>query len=173
MSKKQKYTLQKIKSETTELQFKKLEVLYDLFKKNVSIYNQYKKLDDKDYLNFFVSTFRSPIWDISSANIFKTGLKSNKVLDGEESLVEDHFIQRSKASRLLFENFSENPSLSFISFVNLLVKYGSTIILTKEEHSEVSKAAKKDKEAYNHELYENCNVEVVGLQELLVSLGIN
>lgn len=169
MSKKHKYSLQKIKSETTDLQFKKLEVLYDLFKKNVSIYNQYKNLEDPIHLNFLVSTFRSPIWDISSANIFKTGLKSNKVLDGDENTVEDHFIQRAKASKLLFESFSKNPSLSFVSFVNLLIKYASTIVLTKDEHSEVTKLAKRNKDSYNWQLYENCGVEIVGLKELITS----
>ena len=44
MSKKQKYTLKEIKTKATDKLLKKLEVLYDLFKRNLTLYKKYKTL---------------------------------------------------------------------------------------------------------------------------------
>lgn len=166
MSKKEKYTLEQIKQNTTNLQYKKIEVLYDLFRNNVSNYKHYKSLDDKTYLDFFTSTFRSQIFDVSSAKIFKTGFKSTKAVDVKNT-VEDHFIQRAKTSKFIFESFCEKPKLSFISFVNILISHASTVVLTKEEHNLVTLEAKKNKDKFNYELYESCNITIPQLYDFL------
>ena len=170
MSKKQKYTLKQIKTKTTDKLFKKLEVLYELFKRNLTLYKKYKALEDQEYVEMFISMFRSPIWDVTSTNLFKSGLKSTCVTDIKP--VDDHFIQRIKAAKFLFEIFCENPKTTFVSFLNYLVKYGSTVALTKEEHTRVTHAAKKTKEVMNFQIYESCGVEIPGLNELLQSLEI-
>jgi hypothetical protein len=117
--------------------------------------------------------FRSPIWDVTSAPLFKSGLKSTCVTDiKSKDNVDDHFIQRVKAAKFLFEIFYENPKTTFVSFLNFLIKYGSTIALTKEEHNLVTSTAKKNKELMNYQIYESCGIEIPGLSELLQSLEI-
>ena len=173
MSKKQKYTLKQIKTKTTDKLFKNLEVLYELFKRNLTLYKTYKALEDQEYVEMFISMFRSPIWDVTSTNLFKSGLKSTCVPDiKSKDNVDDHFIQRIKAAKFLFEIFYENPKTTFVSFLNFLIKYGSTIALTKKEHNLVTSTAKKNKELMNYQIYESCGVEIPGLNELLQSLEI-
>jgi len=170
MLKKQKYSLKEIKTKTTDKLFKKLEVLYELFKRNLTLYKKFKALEDQEYVEMFISMFRSPIWDVTLAPLFKSGLKSTCVTDTKP--VDDHFIQRIKAAKFLFEIFCENPKTTFVSFLNFLIKYGSTVAMTKEEHTLVTNAAKKNKEAMNYQIYESCGIEIPGLSELLQSLEI-
>jgi hypothetical protein len=170
-----KFTNKKIQELTTELQYKKLQVIYKLFKENTKQYNYWKSIGETE-LYQFVSFFRSPIWDITNGKLFETGLISEGVK--KESLgkvetskfVKEHYIQRVKTSKILFECFSENKNLSFINFVNLLIKYGSTILVTKSEHSKITSEAGKHKDKFNYQIYNLCDVKIPGIEDHLKNL---
>jgi len=67
---------------------------------------RYRRLkgDENRLRQFFVRN-RNPIWDITKSKFFKTGLISEfaKNMDTTQ-LVDDHFIQRSKAMRFILQN---------------------------------------------------------------------
>ncbi len=52
-------------------------------------------------------------------------------------------------------------------FVGILKKYCSTVSLTKDEHTEVTKISRQDNGMFNWEIYEKCGIVVAGLEDLI------
>ena len=132
---------------------------------------RYRKLknDDVRSRNFFVRN-RNPIWDISQAKYFKTGLLSNLAKNTPiQDLVDDHFIQRSRAMKFIFSELDKNENMTESQFISCLKKYCSTVKLTKEEHQKVTIFAKQNPSFLNYEIYLKCNIEVKGLSELIIN----
>ena len=145
-----------------------IETLLD-FKALLPRYRELK--DDRRMLHLFFSRNRNPLWDLSSNKMFRTGLRSSKfILEGGEP-VEDHFIQRTKAMRLIFKSLDNNPDMSVDEFTKLIVGIGSTVSLTKEEHSLVTGYC-KEFDVLNYQAYRTLNIEVEGLNEFLEEKNI-
>ena len=123
---------------------------------------------DSELRKRFCNRNRNPLFDISNSSIFDTGLGSE---EGLKSLnpVKDHFIQRTKAVALIFEELNKNPDIDIQTFLKLLRKYCSVISITKEEHSLVTSYCKKNKEVYNYEAYLACNIKISGLSEHILA----
>lgn len=115
----------------------------------------------------FCNRNRNPLFDISNNSFFDTGLGS---IDGlkSDNPVKDHFIQRTKAVALIFEELNKNPNLDVKGFFKLLKKYCSIVKLTKEEHSKVTSYCKKNGDVYNYEAYRACEIKVLGLSEIIL-----
>lgn len=122
-------------------------------------------------LNLFLSRNRNPIWDLSNNKIFITGLKSELLIESGGLSVEDHFIQRTKANRLIFNKLESNPNMELNDFITLLKALISTVSITKEEHSIVTAYAKKH-DMLNYQAYKPLNIVVKGLDDFLSSKNI-
>lgn len=145
-----------------------LETLKD-FKCLIPRYTEVKNCPK--LLNLFLSRNRNPIWDLSNNKIFITGLKSQLLIENGGVSVEDHFIQRTKANRLIFNKLESNPNMELDEFKTLLTALISTVSLTKEEHSTVTAYAKKH-DMLNYQAYRPLNIVVNGLDEFLTSKNI-
>lgn len=115
----------------------------------------------------FCSRNRNPLWDISKNKYFNTGLGSVKGLTCDQ-YVEDHYIQRTKAVDLIFNEIEKDPDMKIDRFISILKKYCSVVKLTKDEHTKVTSYCKRNKDAYNYEAYLACGIEVKGLSELIL-----
>ena len=77
----------------------KIEETLEDFKVLLGRYRSIKK-DETKLRQFFVRN-RNPIWDITNCKYFKTGLLSEEAKNTSLSdMVDDHYIQRSKAMKL-------------------------------------------------------------------------
>jgi hypothetical protein len=122
-------------------------------------------------MHLFFSRNRNPLWDLSGSKLFKTGLKSTKlIIEGSES-VDDHFIQRTKAMKIIFQRLEINPTMTYEDFTKLILGVGSTVSLTKKEHSVVTSYSKKH-DVFNYEAYESIGVEINGLSTFLKDKNI-
>ena len=129
---------------------------------------RYKEVkDDPFLLPKFYSRNRNPLFDVTQNSFFRTGLISESAAN-EKKCVDDHFIQRSRALRFIFQELEKNPNISLKEFVQLLKKYCSTVKLTKEEHNKVTQFAKKNPDLLNYEIYPICGVKVAGLGEYII-----
>jgi hypothetical protein len=143
------------------------ETLKD-FKALLSRYREVK--DNSDLLKKFLTRNRNPVWDITNNNFFKTGLLSDESKDQSNSkLVDDHFIQRSKAMRFIFKELDTNENMDIDTFIFLLKKYCSTVKLTKVEHIKVTQIAKKNPTYLNYESYLACGIKIDGLSDLILT----
>jgi hypothetical protein len=126
--------------------------------------------DNEELMDMFLSRNRNPIFDLSSNKMFRTGLVSNEVkkmtTKGIKGKADDHFIQRKMSMRYIFEYIVSHPDIGYDDFARLLVKYNSTVRLTKEEHDRVTDYA-KGKGMFNFELYEQCGIIVEGLSDFI------
>ena len=84
-------------------------------------------------------------------------------------LVDDHFIQRSKAMRFIFSELDKDENMTMDKFISLLKKYCSTVKLSKEEHSKVTVVAKQNPTYLNYESYLACKIKIDGLSNLMLS----
>jgi hypothetical protein len=148
------------------------ETLKD-FKCLLGRYNEVKS--DPELYKMFMSRNRNPIWDLSQSAYFRTGLSSKKfketVKDDKSKYADDHYIQRSKAMKIIFYELLNNPNISTDEFINLLKKYSSTVRLTKDEHTRVSSLA-KSRDVFNYQIYSELNIEVEGIEKLLIENNI-
>ena len=125
--------------------------------------------NDSEKLKLFFTRNRNPIWDITNTNFFKTGLKSEKCKNLQnKDLVDDHFIQRSKSLKFIFEEMEKNENMDLDTFILLVKKYCSTVKLTKEEHVTVTQFAKKNPTYLNYETYLACGIKVEGLSDFIL-----
>lgn len=122
--------------------------------------------NNSELLRKFCSRNRNPLFDVTNNNQFKTGLGTVGGLELHKP-VEDHFIQRTKAIQIIFRKLENNPEMEFEEFVSLLKKYCSTVSLTKDEHSEVTKISRQDSDMFNWEIYEKCGIVVEGMDDLI------
>jgi hypothetical protein len=84
-------------------------------------------------------------------------------------LVDDHYIQRSKAMRFIFFELDRDENMTMDKFISLLKKYCSTVKLSKEEHSKVTVIAKQNPTYLNYESYLACKIQINGLSDLMLS----
>ena len=122
--------------------------------------------NNPELLRKFCTRNRNPLFDVTNNNQFKTGLGT---VDGLKLYkpVEDHFIQRTKATKIIFKKLENDPDMKFEEFVGLLKKYCSTVSLTKDEHTEVTKISRQETEMFNWEIYEKCGIFVEGMDDLV------
>jgi hypothetical protein len=143
------------------------ETLED-FKVLLSRYRKIKT-DGTKIKQFFVRN-RNPIWDITNCKFFKTGLMSdNSKHVSTTQLVDDHYIQRSKAMKFIFSELDKDEDMGLDKFIPLLKKYCSTVKLTKDEHINVTKFAKQNPTYLNYETYLACNIQIDGLSDLMLN----
>ena len=146
-----------------------LEIISETLEDFKCLLSRYKKIKGNyDLRKKFCTRNRNPLWDISSMSYFKTGLGS---IDGLkcDNPVEDHYIQRTKAVDLIFNELEKDPSMSLERFVQILRKYCSVVRLTKYEHSQVTSYCKKNKKVYNYEAYLACGIQIDGLSEIILA----
>jgi hypothetical protein len=143
------------------------ETLED-FKVLLTRYRSVKDSETK-LRQFFVRN-RNPIWDVTNCKYFKTGLMSESAKNMPlTQLVDDHYIQRSKAMKFIFSELDKDENMSINRFIVLLKKYCSTVVLTKDEHSMVTGIAKKNPTYLNYESYLTCGIQVDGLSDLMLN----
>lgn len=127
------------------------------------------KGDESKMRQFFVRN-RNPIWDITNCKFFKTGLMSESAKNMSlTQLVDDHFIQRSKAMRFIFSELDKDENMELNKFIGILKKFCSTVKLSKEEHTKVTVVAKQNPTYLNYESYLACKIQIDGLSDLMLS----
>ena len=132
---------------------------------------RYRSLKDDETKSkqFFVRN-RNPVWDITNCKFFRTGLMSEDAKDLPlTQLVDDHYIQRSKAMRFIFSELDRDENMSIEKFISILKKYCSTVKLSKEEHSKVTVIANQNPTYLNYESYLACKIQINGLSDLMLS----
>jgi hypothetical protein len=146
----------------------KIEETLEDFKVLLGRYRGIKN-DETKLKQFFVRN-RNPIWDITNCKYFKTGLLSEEAKNTSLSdLVDDHYIQRSKAMKFIFSELDKNENMCVEKFTILLKKYCSTVKLSKDEHSKVTVVAKKNPTYLNYESYLACKIQIDGLSDLMLN----
>jgi hypothetical protein len=156
----------KVKPEFNDRQIWKMNELYELYKVTLLRYLVIK--DDEDKLNNFCSIFRSPIFDLS---FLKTRLISEAAkLVPYNMRAKDHYYNRTLSSKFIFRDMDLNRDMTFEEFVVMIKKYGSTIIITKEEHARFKKDA-QGMYLKTYRDYEDRGVDVPGLREYSESHG--
>jgi hypothetical protein len=145
--------------------FKIEETLKD-FKCLLPRFNEVK--NDRVLLKEFCMRNRNPIWDLTNINYFKTGLKSDGLIENGGKGVDDHYIQRSLCMEIIFRELSDNPDMSVQGFIDLLRKYSSTVLLTEKEHKDIT-IYTKNKDVTNYMVYEQVGIHVKGLMDIINS----
>ena len=149
-------------------QLSNIEETLEDFKVLLSRYRSVK--DNETKLKQFFVRNRNPIWDITNCKYFKTGLLSEEAKNTSlTDLVDDHYIQRSKAMKFIFSELDKDENMSVEKFTMLLKKYCSTVKLSKDEHSKVTVVAKKNPSYLNYESYLACKIQVDGLSDLMLN----
>ena len=132
---------------------------------------RYRSLKDDETKSkqFFVRN-RNPVWDVTNCKFFSTGLMSEDAKDLPlTQLVDDHYIQRSKAMRFIFSELYRDENMELSKFIQILKKYCSTVKLSKDEHSKVTVVAKQNPTYLNYESYLACKIKIDGLSNLMLS----
>jgi hypothetical protein len=120
--------------------------------------------------NSFLLETETRFWDITNCKFFKTGLMSESAKDLPlTQLVDDHYIQRSKAMRFIFSELDRDENMELSKFILILKKYCSTVKLSKDEHSKVTVVAKQNPTYLNYESYLACKIKIDGLSNLMLS----
>ena len=157
-----------MKATLNQNQLSNIEETLEDFKALLDRYRSIKG-DENKLKQFFVRN-RNPIWDITNCKFFKTGLMSELAKNMELSqLVDDHFIQSSKAMRFIFSELDRDENMELSKFIQILKKYCSTVKLSKDEHSKVTVVAKQNPTYLNYESYLACKIKIDGLSNLMLS----
>ncbi len=147
----------------------KLELIEETLKDFVALIPRWKEVKGCELLEKkFCSRNRNPIFDISNTKYFKTKLGSKEGLTISKP-VEDHYIQRTKAIKFIFNKLEENPQMKTSEFLRILKKYCSTVCLTDSEHKIVTKYCKKNPQVFNYQAYEACGIRIQGLSEIILA----
>jgi hypothetical protein len=146
--------------------FNAQETLED-FKVLITRYKEVK--NDETRLRAFFVRNRNPLWDLTGCKFFKTGLLSEgaKKLN-KKDLVDDHYIQRSKGLKFVFEELEKDPNMDLNMFISIVKRYSSTVKLSKDEHAKVTSFAKKNPNYLNYETYLACGIKVEGLSDVIL-----
>ena len=149
-------------------QLSNIEETLEDFKVLLTRYRSIK--DNETKLKQFYVRNRNPIWDVTNCKYFKTGLMSENAKNTPlTKQVDDHYIQRSKAMRFIFSELDKDEDMNVDRFIELLKKYCSTVVLSKDEHSMVTAVAKKNPTYLNYESYLACRIQVDGLSDLMLN----
>lgn len=129
---------------------------------------RHRQIKNDEYkLKLFYSRNRNPFWDITNIKLFKTGLYSEEAKKMNEKLVDDHYIQRSKAMAFFFDELEKNPKMDLYTFINFLIKYCSTVKITETENKKVTNFARKNRSFKNYEIYLACDIKINGLSDII------
>jgi len=141
------------------------ETLED-FKTLIPRYREVKNDDLK--VKLFLTRNRNPLWDLTNVKFFKTGLMSEEAKKKKSKLTNDHYIQRSKGLRFIFDELDRNEDMPLTTFIEYVKKYSSTVVLTKDEHKAVTSFAKSNPSYLNYETYLACNIKINGLSDIIL-----
>jgi hypothetical protein len=157
-----------MRAKLNQNQLSNIEETLEDFKALLPRYRSLKG-DETKSKQFFVRN-RNPVWDITNCKFFKTGLMSEDAKDLPlTQLVDDHYIQRSKAMKFIFSELDRDENMTVEKFISILKKYCSTVKLSKEEHSKVTVVAKQNPTYLNYESYLACKIQINGLSDLMLS----
>ena len=157
-----------MRAKLNQNQLSNIEETLEDFKALLSRYRSLKD-DETKSKQFFVRN-RNPVWDVTNCKFFRTGLMSEDAKDLPlVQLVDDHYIQRSKAMRFIFSELDRDENMSVEKFISILKKYCSTVKLSKNEHSKVTVVAKQNPTYLNYESYLACKIKIDGLSNLMLS----
>jgi hypothetical protein len=149
-------------------QLSNIEETLEDFKVLLTRYRSIKGNETK--LKKFYVRNRNPIWDVTNCKYFKTGLMSEDAKNTPlTKQVDDHYIQRSKAMRFIFSELDKDEDMSVDRFIELLKKYCSTVVLSKDEHSMVTVIGNKNPTYLNYESYLACKIQVDGLSDHMLN----
>lgn len=160
----------KVKNEAvlSDISLVKIEVALDMYKAHLPLYREYKK-NDEIKLDQFLGISRSIIFDITKSKFFQVGLISEQALKKLEDNVHEHLYNRKFSSRRLFELLEQNPNMTVEEFIFFLKKYGTIIVVTKSEHSEITKKTKGFHEKTNQD-YLDAGANIPGLEEYIIEM---
>ena len=119
---------------------------------------------DDNLVKEFCSRNRNPLFDITTIKYFKTGFKSNRLIENGGTPVNEHYIPRVKSTEIIFEELYKNPDMGVEEFTELIKKYSSTILITKDEHQKITQLTKRTG-VMNYLVYEQHGIIVPGLRE--------
>jgi hypothetical protein len=71
--------------------------------------------------------------------------------------------------RFIFSELDKDEDMSVDRFIELLKKYCSTVVLSKDEHTMVTSVANKNPTYLNYETYLACRIQVDGLSDLMLN----
>ena len=153
--------LPKVKGISQKLMIKINEALIN-YKNQIPRYLEVR--NNPESLRVFCSMNRNPLHDITGVKYFSTGLKSRKASKCPScETSKDHFIQRTKALQYIFRDLNNNPNMDVMTFISLLEKYCSTVILTKEEHRNVTTYGRRNPNITNVKIYKKLRIKINGL----------
>ena len=146
------------------------ETLKD-FKCLIPRYQECKNSPKK--LKSFCTRNRNPLWDLTNLKYFSTGLKSTGVISGDidAKVSKEHYIQRSLAMGLIFDELSNKPNMKSKEFLSLIKKYGSTVEVLRDEHQSIGRIT-KNTGIFNFRIYKSVGIDIPGLDKYLTSQGI-
>jgi len=150
----------------TKLKLRKIEGTLKDFKCLLPRFDEVK--NDRVSLREFCLRNRNPIWDLTNIKYFKTGLKSQKLIESGEKGKDEHYIQRSLCMEIIFKKLSENPDMSVEEFIDLLRMYSSTVELTYKEHKLITLYT-RNTEIMNYMAYKKVGIKVKGLTDIINS----
>lgn len=149
---------------SVKLKQTQLENLSETLEDFRALLPRYVKLKGNSVLlKKFCSRNRNPVWDLTKNSYFKTGLCSEMALTSK-NVVDDHYIQRSRAIKFIFEELEKKPDMTISEFISVIKRYCSTVRITKEEHQLVTQFTKRSKNL-NFESYLACGIKIEGLSE--------
>ena len=146
----------------SKLKQRMIEETLEDFKCLLVRYRKYR--GDDELVKEFCSRNRNPLFDITTIKYFQTGFKSNGLVENGGVPVNEHYIPRVKSTEIIFEELHKNPDMGVEEFTELIRKYSSTILLTKDEHKRVTQLT-KGKGVMNYLVYEQHGIIVPGLKE--------
>lgn len=146
----------------SDIQMNKFEESLICYKELIDRFSEIKH--DRKQLKVFLSLNRNPLFDLTGTKKFKTGLMSqganiNPVLMTSN----DHFIQRTKGLEYILKEIEKNPAMEVVEYISLVIKYCSTVVLTKEEHKKVNSYARRNPELTNVKIYRKLGIKIPGL----------
>jgi hypothetical protein len=150
----------------TKLKMRRIEETLKDFKCLIPRFNEVK--NDRILLKEFCSRNRNPIWDLTNIKYFKTGLKSEGLIQSGGKGKDEHYIQRSLCMEIIFRKISENPDMSVEGFIDLLRMYSSTVQLTEKEHKDIT-IYTRNTEIMNYMVYDKVGIKVNGLMDIINS----
>jgi hypothetical protein len=135
----------------------KIEMAFKILRTQLPLYRKVK--DNADELELFAKMNRNPLFDTTqNLNMYKTRWVSQAAMVSEPSeCVYDHFVQRSKAVKKIYEAMDRNPNMKVGGFRTLLKKYCQQVRITKEEHNRLT-VETRGSEDYNFTLYDKCGI---------------
>jgi hypothetical protein len=146
----------------------KMRVIEETLKDFKCLLFRYREVKgDEILLKEFCKRNRNPLFDITQINYFKTGLKSKGLIENGGDFTHEHFIPRVKSVEIIFGELDRNPDMDIETFIYLIKKYSSTILLTKDEHKRITLLT-RGTGVMNYVMYEQAGIEVPGLEQYIL-----